>query len=155
MTTPPPSPPERPAPVIARHAHAGLVAAIVLAAAYSGWASGAPPFTTCADIAVSVPAALFAATLVLQRWWPTARPWRRIDPGRPATATPTDARSAAPWIVVAAVLLAVELASYFHSGARSAYPTISSGLDALFHCRAAKALGWDAWLSAGWFLARR
>lgn len=154
MTTPS-SPPARPAPAIAGRLQGSLVVAVVVAAAYSAWASGTPPFTIGADVAVSVPSALFAATLVLQWRWPSARPWRRIAPGRPATATATDARSAAPWIVLAAVLLAVELASYFHGGARSAYPTISSGLDALFRSRAAKAVVWDAWLSAGWFLARR
>lgn len=152
MTTPP-SPPAHPAP--ARRLQATLVVSVVAAAAYSVWASGTPPFTIGADVAVAVPSALFAATLVVQRRWPSARPWRRIDPGRPATATATDARSAAPWIVLAATLLGVELASYFHGGARSAYPTLSSGMDALFRWRAAKAVGWDAWLSTGWFLARR
>lgn len=153
MTTP--SSPTHPDPARDGRLQIGLVLAVVVAAAYSAWASGTTPFTIGADVAVSVPSALFAAALVLQQRWPSARPWRRIDPGRPATATTTDARSAAPWIVLAALLLLVELASYFHGGARSAYPTISSGLDAVFRSRAAKAVVWDAWLSAGWFLARR
>lgn len=60
-----------------------------------------------------------------------------------------------PWLVVIALLVAVELASYFHSGPRADYPTISSGLDALFGNRPAKAATFYVWLVVGWFLASR
>ncbi len=135
-----------------RTARDRVAAIVALGAAivYAGLASGARPFTVAAYAAVSLPSALFAATLVLERRWPGAGPWRRIDRTRPK-----GKGTAVPWLLVIALLVSVELASYFHGGSRADYPTISSGLEALFHYRAAKAAGWFAWLTAGWYLARR
>lgn len=126
------------------------VAALVATAAYAGIASGARPFTIPADVAVSVPSAVFAGVLLMERIRPDAGPWRRL--ARPA---PVQGGTALPWALVILLLVGVELASYFHGGPRAAYPTISSGLDALFDYRAAKAAAWFGWLVVGWFLARR
>ena len=122
---------------------------LVVAAAYAAWASTTSPFTTAADVAVSVPAASFASALVLQRRWP-AGPWRRLTPVRPVRGG-----TAGAWVVVVGLLVGMELASYFHGGPRAAYPTISSAQDALFHAQAARAAGWFVWLVVGGFLARR
>lgn len=126
------------------------VLTLAAAAAYSGLASGATPFTVPADIAVSVPSALFAGVLVMERLRPGGGPWRRIAVERPARGG-----SAVPWLLVVAVLIGVELASYFHGGPRTDYPTVSSGMNALFRYRAAKAAAWWLWLAVGWHLARR
>ncbi|HVC14210.1 MAG TPA: hypothetical protein VND62_05050 [Acidimicrobiales bacterium] len=129
--------------------HGPVVAVTLLAAVYAGLASGARPFTVPADVAVSVPSALFAGILVLQRVRP-AGPWRRLDPMRPEPGG-----TALPWALVIALLVAVELADYFHGGPRADYPTISSGLDGLYHDRAVKAAVWFVWLTAGLHLTRR
>ena len=131
--------------------HAAATSALCAAAILAGVASGARPFTVPADVAVSVPSALFVGALALERLRPDAGPWRRMDRARPEGGRGT----AVPWLVVIAVLVGVELASYFHGGPRADYPTISSGLDALFRHRAAKAAAWFAWLTVGWYLVRR
>jgi len=126
------------------------VALLLVAAAYAGWGSGTAPFSVAADVAISVPSAAFVAAIVLQRRWPDFSPWKRLTPKRPVRDG-----GAAVWLVVVAVLVAIELASYFHGGPRSRYPTISSAEDALFHDRAARAAAWFVWLVVGGFLARR
>ncbi|MDA8312027.1 MAG: hypothetical protein M0Z46_15750 [Actinomycetota bacterium] len=128
----------------------GAIGALAVAALYAALASGAKPFTLPADAAVSIPSAVFAGALVLERLRPEAGPWRRIERARP-----DGGGTAVPWLIVIALLVGVELASYFHGGPRAAYPTLSSGLDALFRYRAAKAAGWFVWLTAGWYLVRR
>jgi hypothetical protein len=131
--------------------HAATVGALGAAALFAGVASGASPFTVPADVAVSVPSALFAGTIVMERLRPGSGPWRRMDRARPQGGHGTSI----PWLAVIAVLVGVELASYFHGGPRADYPTISSGMDALFRYRAAKATAWFAWLTVGWYLVRR
>lgn len=126
------------------------LAALGVAALYAGLVSGARPFTVPADVFVSVPSALFAGALLLERLRPGKGPWRRLD-----RASVEPRGSAVPWILVLALLAAVELASYLHPGPRADYPTLSSGLDALFRHRAASAAGWFAWLTVGWYLVRR
>ncbi len=126
-----------------------LVGALV-AATFAAWASGTKPFTTPADIAVSIPSAVFAAALVLERRWPDRGPWQRLPVARPESDG-----GGVLWLGIIALLVGVELASYFHGGPRVDYPTLSSGIDALFAHREAKAAGFFAWLTIGWFLARR
>jgi hypothetical protein len=149
MTSPRPGPP-RPPPAGMQGLRVGTLAALAAATLYAAIASGTTPFTVPADVAVSVPSALFVGTIVMERIRPERGPWRRIGGGRPARGG-----AAIPWLLVIGLLVAVELASYFHGGPRGDYPTISSGLDALFRDRAAKAAGWLGWLSAGWYFARR
>ncbi|MGH8988852.1 MAG: hypothetical protein ACRDXC_09700 [Acidimicrobiales bacterium] len=131
--------------------HGAAAGCISLAALFAGFASGTSPFTIPADIAVSVPSALLVGSFVLGRVRPGAGPWRRMDRALPIAGH----ASAFPWLVLVAALAGAELASYFHGGPRSDYPTISSGLDALFRYRALKATAWLAWLGGGWYLVRR
>lgn len=123
---------------------------LALGAAYAAWASGTVPFTSAAYAAVAAPGALFLAALALQRRWPSSGPWRRLRAGRPAREG-----GATGWLLVIALLVGVELASYFHGGPRSAYPTLSSAIGALARWRSARAALWSIWLALGWFLARR
>jgi hypothetical protein len=131
--------------------HAAAASALGAAAILAGVASGTRPFTAPADVAVSVLSAVLVGALALERLRPGAGPWRRMDRARPEGGQGT----ARPWLVVIAVLVGVELASYFHGGPRADYPTISSAMDALFRYRAAKAAAWFAWITAGWYLVRR
>lgn len=127
-------------------------AALLVAAACAAWASGTAPFTVRADVAVSVPSALFAGALLAQRLAPAGRLWRaRSLPVEPAV----DRRSAAPWVVLIAVVLAVELASYFHPGPRSLYPTFSSLANDVLRHRPVKAAVFFGWLAGGWYLVTR
>jgi hypothetical protein len=125
-------------------------ALVAAAAAYAGWASATAPFTVPADVAVSVPSAVFAAAYVLQWRWPQTWPWRRLDADHLQRVG-----TAVPWLLVIGLLVAWELASYFAGGSRAVHPTISSGINSLFHWQAAKSAGFLVWLSAGWYLVRR
>lgn len=119
------------------------------AAGYAGWASGTVPFTASADVAVSVPSALLVLGLV-GRWT-----WGR----RPGTGVGSKAvrgtASSAPWLVLVVLVTAVELASYFHGGPRTLYPTISSSAESLFRIRAVKAAAFLGWLLGGWYVVAR
>lgn len=127
-------------------------AALLAAVAWSAWASGTSPFTVPADVAVSVAAALFAGALLARRLAPAGQLWRaRSLPAEVAT----DRRTAAPWVALFAVALAVELASYFHPGPRSLYPTFSSLSDDVLRYRPVKAAVFFGWLAGGWHLVTR
>ncbi len=126
------------------------VIALCAAALYAALASGVKPFTALAYAVVALPSVVCVGVLVLQRLVPDAGPWRRMDPARPASDG-----TWVPWLGAIVVLLAIELASYFHPGPRSDYPTLSFGLNVLLHPRAARAAGWLAWLALGWYLVRR
>lgn len=142
------------------------VAAVGVAAAYAGWASGTVPFTTASNVAVSLPSALLAGGLVARVVGgvgsPLAVPERpgARSGGGPRRTAATDGHgegrdSAAPWVVLIAVVVALELASYFHGGSRSAYPTLSSLATELFRHRPVKAAAFFAWLVGGWYLVVR
>ncbi|MDA8310897.1 MAG: hypothetical protein M0Z46_09840 [Actinomycetota bacterium] len=131
--------------------HLAAVGALVGVAVFAGVASGAAPFTVPSDVAVALPSALFVGAIVMERLRPAAGPWRRMDATLPAGGEGT----AAPWLVVIALVVAVELASYFHSGPRAHYPTLSYGMNVVFRYRAAKAAAWFTWLVVGWYLVRR
>ncbi len=136
-----------------RAAAHGDMALVAVAAVYAGLASGARPFTVPADVAVSVASTAFFIALLAQRLRPDGGPWRRLDPQRPAGRSSIGA--ALPWLALASLVVGVELASYFHSGPRAGYPTLSYGLDVLFGHRAPRAAGWFCWLAGGWYLVRR
>lgn len=123
--------------------------AIVLAAAYAWFASLATPFTLAADLTTAVPLAGLAATYVAQRLRPMSAIWGRLPADRPPRGG-----AAAPWIVVAGVLVASELVSYF-GGGRSSHPTLSSLSDSVFRWHAAKAAAYLVWLWLAWHLVRR
>ena len=62
-----------------------------------------------------------------------------------------------PWVLVVGAFCVWELVTYVAglSGARHAYPTISSLLDTAFRWRGAKAAVFVAWAGVGWGLVRR
>jgi hypothetical protein len=138
----------RPKSTVGRSAVA--VVSVAAAAGYAGWASGTTPFTVAADVAVSIPSAGFAAAFVLQRRWPHAGPWRLLAADRP-----TGAGGALPWVLVFALLVGSELASYFAGGSRTVHPTLSSLEVAAFHYRAVKAAAFLVWTAIGVYLVRR
>lgn len=145
-----PGPRQRPRPV-AVWSGALMVAAV---AAYSAWGSGTRPFTDPADVAVAIPSAIFALGVVLRLRWPETGPWRRLPPDRPASRA-GGLGGMAPWLAVVSIFVASELTSYFAGGSRAIHPTVSSGLDSLFHYQAAKAAAFFVWILVGWYFVRR
>lgn len=124
----------------------------MLAAAFAGWASGTAPFGVAAYTAVSVPALLLVGALVGERLMPARGPWQV----RPVPVEhPSEGRSSAVWIGLVALALAVELASYFHPGPRSLYPTFSSIADDVLAHRPLEAAAFLGWLVGGWYLVTR
>lgn len=109
---------------------------VVLAAAYSLGAAATTPFTWQADLLTAVPIAL-VALVALVRW-----PWHPRPQPEPAGSHPY-----LPWLALAAVLAAWELAAYLAHGQRAAHPTLSSMADAVDHHYLLKALMFFAWLS--------
>lgn len=113
-------------------------------------------------MAVSIPSAAIAAGLVARLLVPARAPWRPLPPvggaGGPASGAggpAGDAGTTAPWLVLAFLVVAVELASYFHGGPRSLYPTISSSTETVFRYRPVKAAAFFGWLAGGCYLVRR
>jgi hypothetical protein len=110
----------------------------VLAAAYSLGAAATTPFTWQADLLTAVPIALLAlAALVHWPWHP--RPRRVLAGTHPFL----------PWLALAALVVAWELATYLAPGQRAAHPTLSSMADAVDHHYLWKALVFFAWLCLG------
>lgn len=137
-----------------RYARGGAAVAAVAAAAaaaYAGVASGATPFTTASDVAVSIPSAIFVATLLLQWRWPDEWIWRRLPVDRPAG----HEGGAALWLVAIGLIVVPELISYVAGGSRTLHPTLSSLFNDIFEYRPAKAAVFLLWLVGGWYLVRR
>lgn len=139
-----------PATADRRHRLLALTA-VVGAAAYAGWMSGTVPFSVAAYSAVAVPSAVFLIGVVVTK----------VAPGRVAWALrrpPEIGRGgggSAVWIGLIAVVVGVELASYFHGGPRADYPTLSSIAASAFRHRPVKATAVFAWLVGGWRLMTR
>jgi hypothetical protein len=133
-----------------RATSAVAVLGAVVGASYAGVESGTMPFSVTAYVMTAIPCAAAAVVMILQWCWPALGPWRRLE-----TDVPTADGGAVPWLAVIALLVASELASYFVGGSRAAHPTISSGVDALFHARAAKAAAFLGWMALGSYLVRR
>lgn len=131
-----------------------MVLVVAGAGTYAAWASGTAPFSSQAYAAVAVPAAGLGGLVVLRRraGAPRVRAPSGIPAGRSADHVPS--ATAVPWLALSAVVVAVELASYFHGGSRSSYPTISSGVEVLFRHRAVEAAAFFGWLAGGWWLVR-
>ena len=126
--------PSHASPFLRRGAWRGTGPA-VLAAAYSLGAAATTPFTWQADLLTAVPIALLALA-VLVRW-----PWRPRPRRVPAGTHPY-----LPWLALAAVVVAWELAAYLAPGQRAAHPTLSSMADAVDHHYLLKALMFFGWL---------
>jgi hypothetical protein len=115
----------------------------VLAAAYSLGAAATTPFTWQADLLTAVPIALLAlAALVQWPWHP--RPRRVLAGTHPYL----------PWLALAALVLAWELATYLAPGQRAAHPTLSSMADAVDRHYLLKAVVFFGWLSLGALVLR-
>jgi hypothetical protein len=119
-------------------------AALSVAAAYSLGAAATTPFTWQADLLTAVPIALLALAALVR--------WPRHPRPRPA---PAGTHPYLPWLALAAVVSAWELATYLAHGQRAAHPTLSSMADAVDHHYLLKALMFFAWLCLdAWVVSR-
>ena len=109
--------------------------------AYAWWVVGLAPFSGQATAAVVL--AGVAAIAVGQRQ-------RR---SRRSTAD-EDVSGIAPWVGLAAVAAAWQLASYLQHP-RAEHPTVSSLANELLDSHPARAAGFLVWIAAAWWLARR
>lgn len=134
---------------VSRHHAVSVAVAVLLAAVYAWFAAGTTPFTLPADVVTAVPVVGTATVYALQRFRSDGGPWRRLDAGRPPAGG-----TAVPWIVVVALLVGSELASYV-GGPRATHPTVSSLTDTIFQWQGAKAAFFFGWMYLSWYFVRR
>jgi hypothetical protein len=111
---------------------------VALAIAYSLAAAATTPFSWQADLVTAAPIG-FLALAALWRW-----PWHPRPRPVPAGTHPY-----LPWLALAALVLAWELANYLARGPRVSHPTLSSIADAVDHHYLLKALLFFGWLCLG------
>jgi hypothetical protein len=109
--------------------------------AYGWWATGLAPFSAAATVAVvgGGIAALVAGRVLL--------PARPPAPGVPV-------RALLPWAVLAAAVIAWQLAAWL-SSPRDEHPTLSSMANEALDPRPVRALALAAWVAAAAWLGRR
>jgi hypothetical protein len=131
-------------PVGARATDAGRALHLAVAVglvAYAWWAVGLAPFSAQATAAVILPGV--AAMAVGRR--------QRRPRGSPSDG---DTYGIAPWVGLAAVAGAWQLAAYLQHP-RADHPTVSSLANELLDSHPARAAAFLVWIAAAWWLARR
>jgi hypothetical protein len=119
-----------------------LALAACVTVAYGWWATGLPPFSTSATVAVVGPGAVVALVAVGRRPVP-----------RTATARP-DTRSGLIWGGLVAALVGWQLAAWAQ-GPRSQHPTLSSLVNDALEPRPMRAIAFALWLAGAAWLGRR
>jgi hypothetical protein len=115
------------------------------AAGLAAWAATTTPFSAGADAVTALGLGLVTLEVALR--------WRRT-PTMATTAGPGEPPARRwPWLALAVVVVAWELASLF-LGPRVAHPTISSLYDSATHWQAVKAACFFVWLCGGAALVR-
>jgi hypothetical protein len=121
-------------------------AAVVLA--YGALATVFPPWGTTISIITGAAIAALVGVTIIRGWWRPATP---LDPPE---RTPRSAVSLVVWVVLLAVLAAVQLFHYT-DWPSDVYPTLSSLAGRVFSVYPIRALAYGAWLWLGWYLVDR
>jgi hypothetical protein len=144
------------------------VAAVAAAGAYGWEAAGLRPFTVPMEVVVAVPEALLAAAAWRRRGrnrsgggnlegnTSTGRvgtPTMKAGSPTMKAGTPT-MKSGAPWLVLVAMLAALEGANYL-SSPRAAHPTLSYIASEAMAAHPARAVLMALWLLVGWAMFLR
>lgn len=125
------------------HARSSTAVAVVgTAVLVAVLASPIPTHTRAAD-AVTAAVGLVAVGLAV---------WSR--PSRAAATARVTRRSAAPWVVLAVVVLVLEVGALLH-GDRPEFPTLSYLLGPEFVDATVRFVGYVAWICGGFWLVRR
>lgn len=136
--------------------HLGRAVLVLLAVADAGWIATTRPFAgASAGVAVLAGGLVVLVPAAAAFKGRPARPGAigRLRRGQPVTARHP---SIAPWLAVAAVIVAYELVTLaLGAGDRRAFPTVSSLYDAAARLRPAKAALALLWLGLGAALFRR
>ena len=158
-TTPPTAPlPPRPdgeglMPLLPWRPSATPVALAVgaVVAVYAWWATGLPPFTAGASLAVGLPVlALIGVALAVG-----PRRHGGSGPSNRPTSDPTGLRTAFPWLMILLAALTLEGVGLALGGRSAAVPTLSTVVDHALAWHAVRFALFCGWLAAGWVPALR
>jgi hypothetical protein len=117
---------------------------LVAGLAYAVGAATTTPFSTAANMMTAVPIVALVA-LAVARWPLRPRPEQRPTvAGHPYRA----------WLVLLALVVAMELFEYVARGSRATHPTLSSMADAVDRYRALKVVLFFGWLWLGAAIVR-
>ncbi len=121
-----------------------LVGLGVVAVVYAWWATGIPPFTVRAYVAVGIPALLLALAAVIG---PASRRDAMVSPISPAG--PNGAPKASPWAILLVLAVALECAGLALGGRASTVPTVSTVIDHAMSQHVVRFILFCLWLTAG------
>jgi hypothetical protein len=125
-----------------------MVAGAVAAALAAWWATGLPPFSITAYVAVGLPAAALLAVVVgrsLGLGHSMAKPGRAIF----------TLRSVFPWLVLLALGLGLETLGLALGGRSAGVPTLSTVVDHALAWHGLRFVLFCGWLALGWVPALR
>jgi len=122
----------------------GLVGIGVVAAIYAWWASGVPPFTPRAYVAVGLPALVLLAAAIIG---PTSRRAGAISATLPG---PPHRPRVFPWAILLVLAISLEGLGLALGGRSQAVPTLSTVIDHALSRHAVRFALFCAWLAVGW-----
>ncbi len=125
-----------------------MAAGVVAAALAAWWATGLPPFTITAYVAVGLPVAALLAVVVGRS---LGLGHSMANPGR-ATVT---LRSVFPWLVLLALGLGLEALGLALGGRSAGVPTLSTVVDHALAWHGLRFVLFCGWLALGWVPALR
>ncbi|MHB8318480.1 MAG: hypothetical protein ACYDEP_04495 [Acidimicrobiales bacterium] len=134
-----------------------LVVLVVLTVVFSWFASASKPFTTPADLYTATPLVLATVVILLQLFNPSTRGLtvlRRVVARNSKVPDHAELKGGTPWILLAALVVAWELACYL-LGPRAQHPTISSLYNIAARIRWVKASIIALWISLGAYLLKQ
>lgn len=124
----------------------GLVGIAVAVALYAWWATGVPPFTVRAYIAVGVPALLLVVVALAT---PASVGGKAISV-RSLPGEDHEAQRTFPWVVLLVLAVSLEGLGLALGGRSRAVPTLSTVIDHALSHHVVRFVLFLAWLVAGW-----
>lgn len=126
------------------------VAVGVVIVAYAWWATGVPPFTVRAYVAVGAAAVLLIVAAVIG---PAARHRGKVV--RPSNDGSPRAARAFPWVILLVFAVALEALGLALGGESSTVPTLSTVIDHAMSTHIVRFILLVLWLAAGWIPVAR
>lgn len=121
------------------------------AALYSWWATGVPPFTGRAYVAVGIPAVLLLAVGIADS---LSGPTEEHDPNRgPGTGPgrgPLQLRRSFPWLLLFVVAVGLEATGLALGGRSETVPTLSTVVDHALAWHVVRFVLFCSWIAVGW-----
>jgi len=123
----------------------GFVGICVAAAIYAWWATGVPPFTLRAYIAVGLPALMLLVAALIG---PSSGRVEAIPATLPSGASRP--QRVFPWVILLVLALSLEGLGLALGGRSQAVPTLSTVIDHALSRHVVRFILFCAWLAAGW-----